>query len=83
MLSLPAGSVSDRDVLTKFFGATGGKKRFLRKGAASASAWREQRGWKENTPLDDWKGVTLDTDRKRVEKLVLDGNGCSGAKSGC
>lgn len=78
MPSLPAGAVSDRDVLAKFFEATGGKKSLLKKD----SAWVEQRGWKKGTPLKEWTGVTLDAENNRVEKLELIDNGCAGAKNG-
>ena len=56
---------SDRDILTAFFNATGGKN------------WKNRDNWASGRPLDDWHGVDADA-AGRVTGIHLNDNGLTG-----
>ena len=59
------GPQSDREVLELLYDATGGPD------------WTDSTNWKTDAPLDDWFGVTTDTDG-RVTWLEMNGNSLVG-----
>ena len=65
--STPAAppSGTDKAALVAFFNATGGVN------------WRQERNWRSAEPLDQWHGVTVDSDG-RVTSLELDDNRLKG-----
>lgn len=63
----PAADLTERDVLLRFYMATGGPEGF----------WVEAVHWGSAQPLAEWYGVYVDENEK-VESLILAGNGLEG-----